>query len=37
VLVLVVRLGDVSTASRTVMAVGWLLLLGALAAAFTAQ
>jgi hypothetical protein len=37
VLVLVVRRGDVATASRTVMAVGWLLLLGARAAAVTAQ
>ena len=37
VLLLVARLGDASVASRSVLAAGWLLLLGALAAAFTAQ
>lgn len=37
VLMLVARLGDASVASRAVLGVGWLLLLGALAAAFTAQ
>jgi hypothetical protein len=37
VLLLVARLGSASTASRAVVAVGWLLLLGALGAAFSAQ
>jgi hypothetical protein len=37
VLLLVARLSDVSTASRAVLVFGWLLLLGALASAFTAQ
>ena len=37
VIVLVARLGAASIASRAVLAAGWLLLLGALAAAFTAQ
>jgi hypothetical protein len=37
VVVLVVRLGAVSLPGRAVMAVGWVLLLGALGAAFSAQ
>jgi hypothetical protein len=37
VLVLGVRLGDASMIARVVLGLGWLLLLGALAAAFTAQ
>lgn len=37
VLVLGVRLGDASMLARIVLGLGWLLLLGALAAAFTAQ
>ena len=37
VVMLIARLGDVSGTSRIVMAIGWLLLLGALGAAFTAQ
>ena len=37
VMLLVARLGDVTAVSRAVLAVGWLLLLGALASAFTAQ
>jgi hypothetical protein len=37
IVVLVARSGDASAASRGVLAFGWLLLLGALAAAFTAQ
>ena len=37
VMLLVARLGDVSVVSRAVLAVGWLLLLGALASALTAQ
>jgi hypothetical protein len=37
VLMLVARLGTASTISRAVIACGWLLLLGALGAAFTAQ
>jgi hypothetical protein len=37
VLVLGVRLGGASMAARVVLGLGWLLLLGALAAAFTAQ
>jgi hypothetical protein len=37
VVLLVARLATVSTASRAMMAVAWLLLLGALGAAFTAQ
>jgi hypothetical protein len=37
VLLLVARLGSASTVSRAVSAAGWLLLLGALAAAFSAQ
>ena len=37
VAVLLVRLGTASVTSRGVMAAGWLLLLGALAAAFRAQ
>ena len=37
VAIFVARIGAASVASRAVMAVGWLLLLGALASAFTAQ
>jgi hypothetical protein len=37
VLLLVVRLGDASIASRAVLGAGWLLLLASLAAAFSAQ
>ena len=37
VLVLGLRLGDAAVAVRVTLAVGWLLLLGAMAAAFTAQ
>ncbi len=37
VLVLGLRLGDAGTAARVALGGGWLLLLGALAAAFTAQ
>jgi hypothetical protein len=37
VLVLGVRVGDGSTVTRVVLGAGWLLLLGALASAFTAQ
>ena len=37
VVVLLVRLGSASVASRGVLAAGWLLLLGALASAFLAQ
>lgn len=37
VALLVLRLGDAPVAARAVLAAGWLLLLGSLAAAFTAQ
>jgi hypothetical protein len=37
VVMLIARLADASSISRIVIAVGWLLLLGALGAAFTAQ
>lgn len=37
VMLLVVRMGGASTASRALLAVGWLLLLGSLGSAFTAQ
>jgi hypothetical protein len=37
VVMLIARLGEASVASRSLIAIGWLLLLGALGAAFTAQ